>query len=194
MFHEIDPRITARMRELEALDAAQRKADEPRLQRLCQVPPETGRFLALQCAASPPGVAVEVGTSGGYSAMWLSLACAPPGRRLVTFERLEAKLAIARETFSRTGIAVEQVFGDAREHLAALGGVGFCFLDAEKSEYRSYYEAIVPRMVKGGLLLADNITSHHDQLAGFVEAVSRDARVDAVVVPIGKGVLLARVR
>jgi len=64
----------------------------------------------------------------------------------------------------------------------------------EKALYRDCYEAAVPRMVSGGLLAADNVVSHAGELAAFVQAVEADRRVDAVVVPIERGVLVCRKR
>jgi predicted O-methyltransferase YrrM len=182
------------MRFLEAMDGRQRIDGTDHLERLRQVPPVTGRFLALLAANAPPGAWLEVGTSGGYSALWLSLACRAVGRRLTTFEVLAPKAALARETFEKAGVAdlIDLVAGDARDHLGSCEGVSFCFLDAEKEHYEACYEAVVPRMVAGGILAADNVISHQEILEPVVDRALRDERVDAVVVPIGSGVLVAR--
>ncbi|MFG0319018.1 MAG: O-methyltransferase [Planctomycetota bacterium JB042] len=196
MFHSIPPRMIDRMRTLEALDAEQRREQAPRLERLCQVPAETGRFLALTAAAAPPGGIVEVGTSGGYSTLWFSLAAAATGRSIRTYERLPHKVEIARETFALAGVEdrVELIEGDALDGLAGERDVGFCFLDGEKGEYARAYELALETLVPGGLLVADNVTSHRTILEPFVEAVLRDERVDAVSLPIGKGELVCRKR
>ena len=81
-----------RMRILEELDAADRIDDTPRMKRLRQIPPETGRFLAILAASAPEGEVIEIGTSAGYSSLWLSLACQATNRRLRTFEVLPAKV------------------------------------------------------------------------------------------------------
>ncbi len=194
MFHDIPEAVLSRMRFLEAMDGRQRIDGTDRLDRLRQVPPVTGRFLALLAASAPPGVWLEIGTSGGYSALWLSLACRASGRRLTTFEVLESKAALARETFEKAGVEtlVDLVVGDARDRLAEHEDVAFCFLDAEKEYYDACYDAVVPRMVEGGILAADNVISHEEILQPVVDRVLRDHRVDAVVVPIGSGVLVAR--
>jgi hypothetical protein len=89
------------MRELEALDSRDRTDGTPRLARLRQIPRETGRFIALLAAAAPAGRYLEIGTSAGYSTLWLALACRLVGRRLTTFEVLTEKVALARR--SRAG-------------------------------------------------------------------------------------------
>ncbi len=194
MFHAIPPAMARRMAVMQEEDAEQRRQGLPRERRYCQVPPVTGRFLALLCASAPAGVAVEVGTSAGYSAMWLSLACKLHDRRLLCFEKSAYKAGIARETFALSGIAdqLELFVGDAREGLSDVQDIGFAFLDAEKSEYGDYFELCLARTVPGGVFACDNITSHESQLADFRAAVEADPRVDALMVPIGKGVLVAR--
>lgn len=196
MFLDLPAEMAQRMRELEELDARDRADGTPLARRLRQVPASTGRFLSLLCAAAPAGAVVEIGTSAGYSTLWLALACRATGRRLTTFEVDPAKVARAAETFARAGVAdlVDQVSGDVRDDPDALGAVGFCFLDAEKDVYESCYEAVVERLVPGGLLVADNVVSHEAQLAPFVAAVLADPRVDALVVPIDRGELLCRRR
>jgi len=194
MFHDIPDAVLERMRWLEEQDAADRQGGTPRMQRLRQVGPETGRFLTLLAALAPAGRWVEVGTSAGYSALWLSLACRRLGRRLTTYEILEEKAALARETFACAGVGdvVELVVGDARAHLATCEDIAFCFLDADKEVYADCYEAVVPNMVSGGLLVADNFSSHGEILAPLRERIEGDERVDCLVVTIGKGEMVCR--
>ncbi len=196
MFHEIPEAIQRRMEKLEAADARDRRDGTPQAERLRQITPETGRFLALLAASAPEGRWIEIGTSAGYSALWLALACREAGGKLTTFEILPAKARRARETFREAGVedVVELVEGDGLAHLERIEGIAFCFLDLEKGAYRASYEAVVPRLVRGGLLVADNVVSHAEALRPFVTAVEAEARVDAVVVPIGRGVLVCRKR
>lgn len=194
MFHTIPKAIKERMAYLESLNKEDRLAGKSPLGRLRQVPPETGKFLALLAASAPEGTYLEIGTSGGYSAMWLSLACKERGRKLITFEVLEEKAKIARETFKITGLekVVEFVFGDAKKYLQNYKNVAFCFLDAEKEDYLDCYEKLTPNLVKGGLLVADNVISHKEVLELMLERVLNDVRVDALIVPIGSGELVCR--
>jgi caffeoyl-CoA O-methyltransferase len=194
MFHNIPPPILKRMRELEAQDAIDREDGTPRGQRLRQIPPVTGKFLALLCASAPKGGVLEVGTSGGYSSLWLSLACRERGDRLATFEILEEKIARANETFEAAEVSeqIQLIHGDAREVIAGYKDVAFCFLDAEKDVYMDVYEKVVPNLVPGGILAADNAINHAGSLADFLARAENDLRVDALVVPIGKGILVCR--
>jgi len=182
------------MRELEQMDSMERRKNTAHVERLRQIPSGTGRFLALIAATAPEGGFIEIGTSGGYSALWISLACRALGRELTTFEIAEAKVELATEMFRKAGVddIVSIVPGDAREHLGGQSNIAFCFLDTEKSLYEECYEAVIPNMVNGGLLVADNLISHAGDLAAFLDRAESDERMDTMVAPIGEGVLLAR--
>ncbi|MFL7793648.1 MAG: class I SAM-dependent methyltransferase, partial [Anaerolineae bacterium] len=145
---------------------------------------------------APQGAWIEVGTSAGYSALWLALACRETGRTLTTFEVLEEKVSLARETFCRAQVedVVTLVAGDAREHLADCQDIAFCFLDAEKEVYADCYELVVPHLVAGGLLVADNAINHRTTLQQMLDRALSDERVDALIAPIGKGELICRKR
>jgi caffeoyl-CoA O-methyltransferase len=154
----------------------------------------SARFLALLAANTPAGQMVEVGTSAGYSSLWIGLACEQLGRRLTTFEILPEKITLAQETFKVTQMesTIHLVAGDARDHLPSMDGIAFCFVDAEKDVYADCYEALIPRLVPGGLLVADNAISHWETLQPLLDRALADKRVDALIVPIGKGELVCR--
>jgi len=194
VFHNIPKPILKRMHELEDQDALDREDGTPRLQRLRQIPPVTGKFLALLCASAPKGGVLEVGTSGGYSSLWLSLACQVRGNHLTTFEILEEKVARANETFEVAEVKdrIQLIHGDARQVIGGYRGIAFCFLDAERDIYFDIYEKLIPNLTPGGILAVDNVISHADELADFVAQTEDDLRVDALVVPIGKGILVCR--
>lgn len=182
------------MEYLETLNRQHRQEDIDPMKRLRQIPPETGQFLALMAAIAPSGAYLEIGTSGGYSALWISLACRKLKYKLTTFEVLGEKVRLAQETFRQAGVEdiVNLVHGDARDHLASFKDISFCFLDAEKNIYRECYDQVVPRMVSGGLLIADNVISHRGILKDMVQYVLEDTRVDALVLPVGSGELVCR--
>ncbi|SRR5690554_3267888 len=195
MFHNIPSSILNRMQHLEEIDSRDRQDGTPRLERMRQIPPVTGRFLALMAASAPAGGAwVEIGTSAGYSTLWLSLAAQERGQTVTTFEVLPAKVALAQETFRSAGVEelVRLVEGDAREHLHQFEQIAFCFLDAEKEVYEECYELVVPRLAPGGLLVADNAINQQDVLQPMLDRALADERVDALIVPIGKGELVCR--
>lgn len=194
MFHSIPPAVHDRMRHLEEIDTRDRLDGTPRMQRLRQVTLEAAKFIALLAAGAPEGSILEIGTSAGYSTLWLALACRAVNRKLTTFEILPEKAALARETFRLAEVedVVDLVEGDARTLLIRRDQIAFCFLDAEKEIYGECYELVVPRLVKGGLLVADNAINHRETLQPMLDHALQDERVDALIVPIGKGELVCR--
>lgn len=194
MFHNIPKAILDRMQYLEQVDAQDRLDGTPHSRRLRQIPRETGKFIAILAASAPEGAYLEIGASAGYSTLWLALACRDTARKIVTFELSEEKVRLARETFRLTGLEniVQCVQGDARECIETYERISFCFLDAEKEYYLDCYEAVVPRMVRGGLLVADNAMSHRESLQSFIERARLDERMDVSIVPIGSGELVGR--
>ena len=194
MFHHIPQPLLERMQHLERVDARDREDGTPRLERLRQIPPETGKFVALVAASAPEGNYLEVGTSAGYSTLWLALACRLTGRKVTTFEILEEKISLAKETFKLAEVedVVELVAGDALDYLPNFRDISFCFLDSEKEIYGPAYEAVIPNLVSGGFLLADNAINHKAMIQSMLDRALSDVRVDALVVPIGKGVLVCR--
>lgn len=194
MFNNIPEEIKKRMDYLCEIDRTDRKDGTPQLERLRQIPPDTGRFIALLLASSPEGTAIEIGTSAGYSTMWLALACEEKDRKIYTFELLEEKIRQAEETFKLAKLedTVELIKGDALKNIEEFKNISFCFLDAEKDIYCECCEKIVPKLVKGGILVADNVISHGEALKPMIDRALNDDRVDAVVVPIGKGELVCR--
>ncbi|MGO9444605.1 MAG: O-methyltransferase [Thiobacillaceae bacterium] len=194
MFHDVPNQMLVRMQELEAIDARDRTDGTPRMQRLRQISGEVGRFIAILAASAPPGCWIEIGTSAGYSSLWLALACRVVGGTMTTYELSDQKAVLARQTFDAAGVddVLRLVHGDALDHLAACKDIAFCFLDADKEIYGRCYEAVVPNMVKGGLLVADNVISHQVMLRPLLDQALQDQRVDGLIVPIGKGELVCR--
>jgi len=194
MFHDIPKSVLVRMRHLEELERKRDVEHDETQQRLLQVPEATGRFLSVVAATAPKGTWLEIGTSGGYSALWLALAAREVGATLFTHEIQDWKIELARETFceARVEDVVQLVTGDAGAHLDKYADIAFCFMDADKEDYRDQYDAIVSRMVPGGILTADNFDSHREILEDMAVYALQDKRMDNIIVPIGSGVLLGR--
>ena len=195
MFQEIPKAILDRMHELEEVDTRDRQDGTPHLKRMRQIPPETGRVLAFLAASAPTdGAWLEIGTSAGYSAMWLSLAARYRSKTLITFELLPEKVELARETFKKTklGGLVELKHGDARGHISDYAEVAFCFVDCEKEMYLEIFERVSQNIIEDGLLIFDNVISHREKLTDFLSAIGSDTHFDQVTLPVGKGLLVCR--
>jgi predicted O-methyltransferase YrrM len=187
VFHDISANMRQVMRELEE----QTERDQPALR---SVSVDVGRCLALLAMSAPQGAFLELGSSGGYSSLWLSLAAHARGVTLTTVELNEKKVALARENISRAGAAgfVEAVHGDALDYATRFEEIAFCFSDLQPPELNSRaYEKAVPRLVSGGLLVIDNVTSPRLQTE-LLNRAENDPRVDCVLLPFPKGDLICR--
>ena len=158
--------------------------------RMLNITPDTGRLLWILVRALRATRILEVGTSNAYSTIWLADAARATGGRVVTLERDPGKIRLARENLERAGVAewVDVREGPAAETLAALPGpFDLVFLDADRASYRTYLELAVPRLVPGGLLVADNVVSHRSELEDFLARVKAHPELMSVTVPVGKG-------
>lgn len=177
---------------------------------LIQISPLEGRLLAVLASLVGAERLLEVGTLGGYSALWL-LSLLPSSAELVTLEREPPHADLAREAFERAGVAeqVELRVGDAREELEELAGArafDLVFVDADKESYPAYLEASVALLRPGGLLTADNVfwkgkvadPSEEDAstraMRVFNRRLSEDPRFEGVIVPVRDGLTVARFR
>lgn len=190
----IDAKARAVLDRLERQDALERQQEVPRQKRLRQVSPDTGPFLHTLVLCTRPRSILEIGTSGGYSAIWLATAARSTGTNVVTLEIDPLKVQRATSNLHEAGLddVVTVVGADAFDYLRdRREPVDFVFVDAEKEHYLRFLELIVPLLPGGGLLVADNVISHAGDLAQFRERAESDPRLSTVVVPIGRGELLA---
>jgi caffeoyl-CoA O-methyltransferase len=148
---------------------------------------------------------LEVGTYTGYSALCMAEAL-PDDGTLITCDRSEEYTAVARSYFAKSphGSKIEIRIGDAMDTVAALDPTPFdmAFVDADKARYPQYYEAIVPRLRTGGLLVIDNVLwsgevldPQSDDARGIAQVNARateDGRVENVLLTVRDGVMLVR--
>jgi predicted O-methyltransferase YrrM len=184
----------------EQLYAAGREHDARHANRLARwrnVEPETAEMLGVLVRAKQARAVLEIGTSNGYSTIWLADAAEATGGRVVTLEIEPARTALARENLATAGLEarVELRTEDAGRALRALPDDAFdvVFLDAERPAYTAYWPDLVRILAPAGLLAVDNVVSHAEQLEDFRAVVAADERVTAALVPIGAGVLLITV-
>jgi predicted O-methyltransferase YrrM len=165
-----------------------------RLRRWRNVEPETAAMLGVLVRATGARRVLEIGTSNGYSTIWLADAVADTDGRVVSLEIEPDRTALARDHLARAGLAdrVDLRTIDAGRALAGFpdGAFDLIFLDAERDAYAGYWPDLVRALVPGGLLAVDNVISHADDLVAFRAAVDADDRVTPALVPIGAGVLL----
>jgi predicted O-methyltransferase YrrM len=182
-------------RELESLGDRHDAQTPAHDERLLNITPDTGAFLTVLVRACRAQRILEIGTSNGYSTLWLAEAAWATGGQVTTVEHRPAKAALARATFARaTAIArIHLKESDGGDVLAgaAAGEYDFIFLDAERSQYAAWWPAVRRALAAGGLLVVDNALSHASEVAPLVAAVTADPAFTSVLVPIGKGEFVA---
>jgi predicted O-methyltransferase YrrM len=176
------------------------------------VSPDVGRLLLLMTKLTRGRLAVEVGTLGGYSGIWLARGLQDDGH-LITIESEEKHARFAATQFEKAGVAhkvsVRQGKGlDVLADLArtlAPGTVDVLFFDAIKREYADYWRVAKDLLAPGGLLIADNVLGagfwidqeghpDRDAIDAFNRSITADESLDATCVPLREGVLIARKR
>jgi predicted O-methyltransferase YrrM len=194
MFRDIPQAVEVTQGHLKALEAWRKAQGMDRVRLLRQIPPETGKLLAILLANCPAGDAAEVGAGAGYSGLWLALACRATARKLTTFELDPAKAELARQSFGAADVldVVELREADALEGVKALSNLAFCFIDAERDMARAAYETALGLLPVGGIIAVDNAISHAQEFQDFLNDAEMDPRVDALIVPIGSGLLVCR--
>ena len=175
-----------------------------------QISEEQGTFMSVLVAAIGAKRAIEVGTFTGYSSLCIARALPAEGR-LVCIDTSEEWTAIARKYWGRAGVQerIDLRLGQAIPLLQQIGteaSFDFAFIDAEKTEYVTYYELVLPRVRRNGLILFDNMLWGGRLGAGPVQEaagrtidalnqkLAKDPRVEAVLLPIADGLQLCRKR
>ena len=180
--------------ELYAAGRAHDEALEDRLQRFRNVEPETAELLGVLVRAMQARRVLEIGTSNGYSTIWLADAAEAVGGSVVTLEVEAERTEMARSNLSDAGVVsfAELRTEDAGEALAGYADDAWdlVFLDAERPAYVGYWPDLVRVLRANGLLVVDNTLSHANQLVEFSQLVHEDERVTSTLVTVGAGVLL----
>lgn len=156
--------------------------DIDRNQRYLNVGRDDGRLLRMFVENAGVKRAIELGTSTGYSGIWIALGLRKTGGRLTTFEIDRERARIATANFKRAGLGdvIEVVVGDANvETKKVSGALDFVFSDADKENYLTYWKTLTPLLRKGGMFISDNMSRPTPEPA-YVKAITTDPAFDAV--------------
>lgn len=169
-----------------------------RLHRYRNIEPESGQFLSMLIRAQQSKKILEIGTSTGYSTLWLAKAARQTQAKITTLELDAERVDQAKQYATEIDLAdlIDFKVGDAQVYLEATQEVfDFILLDAERDAYVSYWPHLSRLLkVKGGLLVVDNVVSHAAEVKEFITLIQQDPRFIMMTVPIGAGLLMVEFR
>lgn len=156
---------------------------------------ETGNFINLFLKASKAKTALEIGTSNGYSSIWIAEALKETGGHLYTIERWDERADIALKNFKNAELSefITLYKGDACELIKEkiTFNLDFVFIDAQKRQYIDYFNLVHPFINKGGVIIADNVLSHAEKVKEFVDAIKNHLDYQVEILDLYSGLLIA---
>lgn len=190
----MDERLALLLDELHERGRAFDRHEPDRLKRWRNVEPDTAKAMSLLIRALAPLRILELGTSNGYSTIWLAEAARTVDGRVTSVEIDPDRSAQAHENLLRARLAshVELRVQDASEALAQSEDRSwdFIFLDAERAAYPAYWPQLRRVLAPRGMLVVDNVISHADELLGFRGVLAEDEGMAEALMPTGAGALL----
>ena len=192
---KLAPKLEELLSQMERFGVENDEREIDRKRKMLNLEPATAELLHILVRATHRHSILEIGTSNGYSTIWLAHAMRAGSKgRLISIERNPAKLEMARENLQRAGLlnSVTLLEGEASETVKTLEGPFDCvFFDADRISAPKQLEILMPKLQPHVLLLADNVLSHPEEVADYLSAVSRLADFSSVTVPVGKGLNIA---
>jgi len=188
------PELRTMLKELEDHAAAHDAVETEHSRKLLNLEPDTAQLVSILARSSGARRLLEIGTSNGYSTIWLAASIGPKGGRVTSIDRSPEKQALARENLSKAGLLeyVDLRCGDATEVVATLPGpFDFVFFDADRKSAPDQLTLLLPKLAPVALILADNVLSHPAEIADYLAVVQSLKRLQHVVVPVGKGLSIA---
>lgn len=160
------------------------------------IPRKTGVLMNMFIKMMNAQNALEIGTSNGYSGLWLAKALKETGGKLTTIEYYDKRQSVAIENFTKCGVMdiIKPLQGSACDILEALDKsekFDFVFIDANKREYVKYFELIRPHLTPKAMIVADNIISHAQKVQPFIDAVDADDEFQYEIIEVPGGILTA---
>jgi len=152
-------------------------------ERYRNVPQHDGRLLRIMAESMVAKNVVEIGSSTGYSGIWLGLALKNTGGKMTTYEIDAKRAATARANFKNAGMAdiITLVEGDAHKEVAKLKEpIDLIFLDADKEGYIDYLKKLLPLVRPGGLIIAHNINPRMAD-PNYMKAITTNPKFETVV-------------
>ncbi|MGE3803554.1 MAG: O-methyltransferase [Gemmataceae bacterium] len=162
--------------------------------RMLNLHPDTARLASVLALSNRAASLLEVGTSNGYSTIWLAWAARVHGGRLISIDHSAEKLEQADRNLCRALLRdyVDLRHGDAADQLRELPGpFDFVLFDSVRMVPRKQMELLLPKLTRNAVILADNALSHVAEMSSYVELVCAQPDLFHIIVPVGKGLSVA---
>lgn len=186
--------IRSFLRQLENSGQLHDQSEPQHSQRFLNLEPDTAQAVIMLLEIAGIRNVLEIGTSNGYSTIWIASALAPYGGRITSIEKNEQKHHQAYGNLARTGLLpfADLLLGDATQLIASLSGPFDCiFFDADRISAPQQLDLLLPKLSSPALLLADNALSHPDEIAGYLARVEQLDQTSHAILNIGKGLSVA---
>lgn len=191
----MDQNLKDLLSELEQFGKDNDAQHSERPRRMLNITRDTGELLAVLIRSTNAKRILEIGTSNGYSTLWLAWAAKANHGSVTTLEYSESKVALAAANFRRAGLQdlIQQQHTEAGAWLRDMAehSVDLLFLDSERSEYTGWWPQLKRVLRPGGLLVVDNATSHAAEMTEFFALITADTEFTCCTVPVGNGEFLA---
>ena len=190
----MNSRLRALLQELEEVGRQNDAQEQDRHNKMLNLEPETAQLLSILVRSGRRQHLLEIGTSNGYSTIWLAWATQAFGGHVTTIDRDVHKQQLADENLRRAGLRqhVDLLCGDATEIVANLSGPFDCvFFDADRLSAPTQLKLLIAKLTPDALVLADNVLSHPQEIAEYLTTLETLQMFDSLVIPIGKGLSVA---
>ena len=169
-------------------------SEQERSKKMLNLEPDTAQLMSILVCSSRRKRLLEIGTSNGYSTIWLAWAARETGGHVISIDRDEQKQLQADGNLRRAQLRelVDLFHGDATEIVAGFPGpFDFVFFDADRISAPQQLGLLLPKLTPDVFVLADNVLSHPDEIAGYLTTIKALPDFEHVVVPVGKGLSVA---
>ena len=190
----MEPHLQALVTEIQAWGQAHDQRQHDHAKKMLNLKPESARLVSILVRSSRRSRLLEIGTSNGYSTIWLAWSVVAMGGRVVSIDHDAQKLELADNNLRRANLRhiVDLRLGDATQVVRTLTGrFDFVLFDSVQMNPGAQLQLLLPKLTDDAIVVADNVVSHEHDMAAYLSIVNTEAAFDHVIVPVGKGLSVA---
>src|SRR6266566_1105283 len=184
--HQMNAEIQIFLKQLEEHARIHDAQESEHSRKLLNLEPETAAIVSILARSSRARRLLEIGTSNGYSSIWLAASVGPEGGHVISIDRSRDKHRMAHDNLLAAGLLqyVDLRLGDATEVIKTLPGpFDFVFFDADRISAPGQLTLLLPKLAPQSLILADNVLSHPEEIAGYLAMVKGLKQLQHALIP-----------